>query len=75
MEQQLGLSRVVGVGASAGVDVLMRVVETLSVGVPEDGEPVRPGRIYVAPPDRHLTDAYGDHAAHVFDLQSAEAAE
>src|SRR5437763_815049 len=22
---------------------------------PEDGEPIRPGRIFVAPPDRHLT--------------------
>jgi two-component system chemotaxis response regulator CheB len=92
MEQQLTLSRVIGVGASAGgVDVLMRVVEKLSpdlpaavcvvlhvpatgrsllpeilgrttelpVGVPEDGEPVRPGRIYIAPPDRHLTVAGG----------------
>jgi two-component system chemotaxis response regulator CheB len=88
MEQQHGLSRVVGIGASAGgVDVLVRVVEKLSpdlpaalcvvlhvpatgrsllpeilerttelpVAVPEDGEPVRRGRIYVAPPDRHLT--------------------
>jgi two-component system, chemotaxis family, protein-glutamate methylesterase/glutaminase len=88
MEHELGLSHVVGVGASAGgVDVLLRVVERLPpdvsaafcivlhvppagpsllhailgrrtelpVSVPEDGEPLQRGRIYVAPPDRHLT--------------------
>ena len=27
----------------------------LEVGVPSDGEPLRPGHAYVAPPDRHLT--------------------
>jgi two-component system chemotaxis response regulator CheB len=31
----------------------------LEVGVPSDGEPLRPGRVYVAPPDRHLTVAGG----------------
>ena len=87
-----GLTRVVGVGASAGgVDALIRIVRTLpadfpaaicivlhvpatgrsllapildrqtalEVVVPEDGEAIRPGRVYVAPPDRHLTVAAG----------------
>ena len=27
----------------------------LEASVPSDGEPLRPGRLYVAPPDRHLT--------------------
>jgi two-component system, chemotaxis family, protein-glutamate methylesterase/glutaminase len=87
-----GLTRVVGVGASAGgVDALIRIVRTLpadlpaalcivlhvpatgrsllapildrqtplAVRVPEDGEGLRPGCVYVAPPDRHLTVAAG----------------
>jgi two-component system, chemotaxis family, protein-glutamate methylesterase/glutaminase len=87
-----GLTRVVGVGASAGgVDALISVVRTLPadlpaalcivlhvpatgrsllapildrqtalpVSVPSDGEPLLPGRVYVAPPDRHLTVAAG----------------
>ncbi len=73
------------VGASAGgVDVLLKLVHALPVGLPapvlivlhvgndsklaqvlasrarvrvsnaEDGEPIAPGRVYVAPPDRHM---------------------
>jgi two-component system chemotaxis response regulator CheB len=86
------LTRVIGVGASAGgVDALIRVLRVLpddlpaaicivlhvpatgrsllapildrrtelSVSVPSDGEPLRPGHVYVAPPDRHLTVAAG----------------
>lgn len=85
---QRGLTRVVGVGASAGgLDALLRIVRALTpditlaicivlhvpatgrsflgpildrhtnfdVKVAVDGEPLRPGRAYVAPPDRHLT--------------------
>jgi two-component system, chemotaxis family, protein-glutamate methylesterase/glutaminase len=92
MEDEPGLSRVIGIGASAGgIDALMRIVEQLPPGlpaalcvvlhvpatgrslladilarktqlpvsVPEDGETLRPGRIYVAPPDRHLTASGG----------------
>jgi two-component system, chemotaxis family, protein-glutamate methylesterase/glutaminase len=88
MDREVGLSRVVGVGASAGgVDALIRIARTLPrdlpaaicivlhvpatspsllasilaratdlpVTVPADGEPVRAGHVYVAPPDRHLT--------------------
>ncbi len=31
----------------------------LEASVPSDGEPLRPGRLYVAPPDRHLTVSAG----------------
>jgi two-component system, chemotaxis family, protein-glutamate methylesterase/glutaminase len=41
-------------GRSLLAPILGRQTE-LEVGVPSDGEPLRPGRLYVAPPDRHLT--------------------
>lgn len=40
-------------GTSALPQILGRVT-TLPVRHPADGEPVRPGHVYVAPPDRHL---------------------
>jgi two-component system chemotaxis response regulator CheB len=90
--ERRALTRVVGVGASAGgLDALLRIVRTLRADLPlaicivlhvpatgrsllgpildrqtdfdvkvaEDGEAIRPGRAYVAPPDRHLTVAAG----------------
>jgi two-component system, chemotaxis family, protein-glutamate methylesterase/glutaminase len=41
-------------GHSLLAPILDRITD-LSVGVAADGEPLRPGRVYVAPPDRHLT--------------------
>ena len=41
----------------AGTSVLPRILDRagpLPCATAEDGEPLRPGRIYVAPPDRHL---------------------
>jgi two-component system chemotaxis response regulator CheB len=45
-------------GRSLLAEILGRV-STLPVAVASDGEPVQPGRVYVAPPDRHLTVAGG----------------
>jgi two-component system chemotaxis response regulator CheB len=45
-------------GRSLLAPILDRVTD-LSVSVAVDGEPLLPGRIYVAPPDRHLTVADG----------------
>ena len=92
MARDAALTRVIGVGASAGgVDALIRILRVLpadfpaaicivlhvpatgrsllapildrqtelEVGVPFDGEPLRPARVDVAPPDRHLTVAAG----------------
>jgi two-component system chemotaxis response regulator CheB len=42
----------------AGTSVLDRILDRagpLEVRMPADGEPIRPGVVYVAPPDRHLT--------------------
>ena len=41
-------------GRSMLAPILDRLT-SLEVGVAADGEPLRPGRVYVAPPDRHLT--------------------
>jgi two-component system, chemotaxis family, protein-glutamate methylesterase/glutaminase len=45
-------------GRSLLAPILGRQTE-LEVAVPADGEPLRPGRVYVAPPDRHLSVAAG----------------
>ncbi len=47
---------------AAGRSLLAPILDrqtALDVDVPSDGEPLRPGRVYVAPPDRHLTVAAG----------------
>jgi two-component system chemotaxis response regulator CheB len=92
METEAGLTRMVGVGASAGgIEALIKIVgmlpvdlgaavcivlhvpatgrslladildrrTELPVSVPDDGERLHAGRVYVAPPDCHLTVADG----------------
>jgi two-component system chemotaxis response regulator CheB len=44
----------IAIGFARGMATWLSAVSSLQVKVPEDGEPLQPGTVYLAPDDRHL---------------------